>query len=78
MESETNEHVGFECSFTRRVWSEIEAKLRYFNFWQGILVLDCVKNWILKDDIRYIYLPVLVFWFIWNARNLCCFEDIQP
>ena len=78
MESETNEHIGFECSFMRRVWSEIEAKLRYFNFWQGISALDCVKNWILKADIRYRSLPVIVFWFIWKARNLCCFEDIQP
>ena len=78
MESETNAHIRFECSFTRRVWSEIEDKLRYLNFWQGICVVDYVKNWVLKADIRYRSLPVIVFWFIWKARNLCCFEDIQP
>ena len=32
----------------------------------------------MKVDIRYRSLPVIVLWFIWKARNLCCFEDIQP
>ena len=29
-------------------------------------------------DIKYRCLPVIVSWFIWKARNQCCFEDIQP
>ena len=29
-------------------------------------------------DPRYRSLPVIVYWFIWKARNLCYFEDIQP
>ena len=78
MESETNEHIGFECSFTRRVWSAIEYKLRYINFWHGISVLDCVKNWVLNAEVRYRSLPVIVSWFIWKARNQCCSEDIHP
>ena len=78
MESETNSHIGFKCSFTRRVWSEIEAKLRYLIIWNGILVLDCVQNWVLNVDIKYRCLPVIVSWFIWKARNPCCFENIQP
>ena len=78
MDSETNSHIGFECSFTRRVWSEIKDKLRYLNIWNDILVLDCVQNWVLNVDIRYRSLPVIVSWFIWKARNQCCFEDIQP
>ena len=77
MESETNSHIGFECSFTRRVWSEIEYKLRCNNFWHGISVLDCVKNWVLHAEARYRSLPVIVSWFIWKARNQCCFEDIH-
>ena len=78
MKSETNSHIGFECSFTRRVWLEIEYKLRCNNFWHGISVLDYVKNWVLHVEVRYRSLPVIVSWFIWKARNQCRFEDIQP
>ena len=56
LESETNDHIGFECSFTRTVWSEIEDKLRYLDFWHGYSVSDCVKNWILKAYSRLIKL----------------------
>ena len=69
-EAETNSHIGFDCSFTRRVCSEIEFKLRYNNFWNGISVLDCVQNWVVHAEPRYKSLPVLVSWFIWKARNL--------
>ena len=37
-----------------------------------------MKNWILKANTRYSSLPIIVSWFIWKARNICCFEDIQP
>ena len=60
------------------LWAEIKDKLRYLDFWHGSSVLDCVKNWILKADSRYNSLPIIVSWFIWKARNLCYFEDIQP
>ena len=78
MESETNAHIGFECSFTQRVWTKIEVKLRCLNFWYDSSLLECAKNWVLKADSRYRSLPVIVSWFIWKARNLCYFEDIQP
>ena len=67
MDSETNAHTGFECSFTRRVWSEIEVKLRYNNLWNGLTILDCVQNWVLHAEARYRSLPVIVSWFIWKA-----------
>ena len=78
MDSKTNNHIGFECSFTRRAWLEIEYKLSFNNFWNGTSVLDCVKNWVMHAEARYRSLPVIVSWFIWKARNQCCFEDIQP
>ena len=78
MEAETNHHIGFECSFTKRVWSEIENKLSYNNFWIGNTVLECVKNWIMHAEARYRSLPVIVSWFTLKAWNQCCFEDIQP
>ena len=53
MESETNYHIGFDCSFTRRVWSEIEDELRYNNLWNGISILDCVQNWVLHAEAEF-------------------------
>ena len=29
-------------------------------------------------EARYRSLHVIVSWFIWKARNQCCFEDIHP
>ena len=78
LETKTNLHIGVECSFTRRVWLEIESKLRLVNFWHGNSVLDCVKNWFLHAGVRYRSLPIIVSWFVWKARNECCFEDIHP
>ena len=69
MESETNAHISFKCSFTRRVWTDIDTKLRHFNFWHGTSILDCAKNWVLNEDIKYRSLHVIVSWFIWKARN---------
>ena len=71
MESKTNSHIGFDCSFTRRVWSEIEYKLGYNNFWNGISVLYCVQNCVLHAEARYRSLPVIVSCFIWKVRNQC-------
>ena len=64
--------------FYKEVWTEIEAKLRSLNFWYSTSLLECAKNWGLKEDSRYRSLPVIVSWFIWKDRNQCCFEDIQP
>ena len=76
MDFETNSHIGFECSFTRRVWTEIEVKLKCLNFWHGTSLLNCAKNWVLNANISYRSLHFIVSWFIWKARNQCCFEDI--
>ena len=32
----------------------------------------------MNAKIGYRSVPVIVSWFIWKARNQCCFEDIQP
>ena len=77
LEVETNLHIGVECSFTRRVWLEIESKLRLVNLWRGNSFLDYVKNWCLNVEVRYRSLPIIVSWFIWKARNQCWFEDIK-
>ena len=71
MEVETTFHSGVECSFTRRVWLEIESKLMLVNLWHGNLVLHYLKNWCLNAEVSYISLPVIVSKFIWKARNQC-------
>ena len=58
------------------MWTEIEAKLQLKNVWIGILVSKCLKNWCVKGEVKHINsLPIIVLWFIWKARNRCCFND---
>ena len=49
------------------------------NLWAGDSVSLCLKIWFIRDDTKLIKsLPILVLWFIWLARNKCCFEDLLP
>ena len=65
-----------ECPYTRQVWNEIEAKLRLFDLWNGTSVTLCLKNWCMKGELKHIRsLPIIVLWYIWKARNICCFDD---
>ena len=78
MEFESNFHIGVECSFTGRVWSEIESKLMIVNLWHGNSVINCMKKWCLNAEVGHIRsLLVIVSWFIWKARNQCCFDDLN-
>ena len=73
---ETNFHLGVDFSFTKSVWLDIEDKLKISNLWSGELVSDCMKNWFLNMKVKHIRsLPIIFMWFIWKARNQCCFED---
>ena len=37
---------------------------------------QCLKIWCSKEELKEIRsLPLIIFWFIWKARNLNCFED---
>ena len=79
LESETNLHIGVDCKLTQSVWYELEVKLHKSNLWAGDSVSLCLKNWFIRDDTKLIKsLPILVLWFIWLARNKCCFEDLIP
>ena len=65
MDVESNFHIGVEFPFTRRVWSEIESKLKINNLWHGNSVINSMKNWCLNMAVRHIkFLPVIVAWFI--------------
>ena len=65
MDVESNFHIGVECPFTRRVWSEIDSKLMIDNLWHGNSVINCMKNWCLNAEVRHIRsLPIIVSWFI--------------
>ena len=68
LDSDSNVHLGVECSFTRKVWNELEAKLRLNNLWNGTSVSLCLKNWCMKGEVKHIRsLPIIVLWFVWKA-----------
>ena len=76
MNAESNFHLGVDFPFTKSVWLDIEDKLKISNLWSGESVSDCMKNWCLNMEVKHIRsLPIIVMWFIWKARNQCCFED---
>ena len=65
--------------FTRPVSYDIESKLKLKNLWFGHLVIFCLRNWCLNEEVKHIIsLPVIVSWFIWKARNQSCFDDFTP
>ena len=73
---ESNFDIGVECSFTRQVCNEIEAKLGVKNLWTGTSVTICLNNQVLKSELKHIRsLAIIVLWFIWKTQNQCCFED---
>ena len=77
MNVESNFHLGVDYPFTRRVWIDLEVKLKLMNLWYGDSVLSCLKTWCLNLEVKHIRsLPIIVMWFIWKARNQSCFEDI--
>ena len=65
-----------DCPFTKSIWLDIEDKLKISNLWSGESVSDCMKNWCFNMEVKHIRsLPIIVMWFIWKARNQCCFEE---
>ena len=76
LESESNVNIGVDCTFSRSVWFELEAKLQLNNLWNGNSVSTCLKNWCLNGEVKHVRsLPVIMLWFIWKARNQSCFDD---
>ena len=76
MDSESNFHLGVECVFSKSVWFELESKLKIKNLWSGNLIISCLKHWCLNREVKHIRsLPVIVLWFLWEARNHSFFED---
>ena len=78
MECESNFHIGVECPFTQSVWLLIEDHFKLNNISNGDSVNACFKNWFLNMDVAsFKPLAIIVFWFIWKAINLSCFEDLS-
>jgi len=77
LSGESNYHIAVECPFTQSVWSIIEIHLKLNNIWHGDTLSECFKNWCSSPDVVSVKsLPIIVLWFIWNARNRLCFEDL--
>ena len=67
-----------ECPFTQAVWLMIEDNLKLNNLWNGDSMNACFKNWFLNMEVtNFKPLDIIVFWFIWKARNLSCFKDLS-
>ena len=76
MASESNFHLGVDCSFSRSFWFELESKLKIKNLWSGNSAISFLKTWCLNAEVKHIRsLPVIVLWFLWKARNKSFFED---
>jgi ribonuclease HI len=76
-EEETVPHLFINCHFARKVWNKIEHEQHLTFAWQGTSISDCFVNWS-SSERNYKYLPPLVIWHIWLARNKLIFENITP
>ena len=74
---ESVDHLFHDCSFTRLVTAHIRSSLGIPFFWKESNYTHNVSSWISKGN-NLIYLPLLLTWQIWLARNKCLFEDKKP
>ena len=68
------DHLFTECCFTRQVLSFISISLSVPIIWKEPSYLLNVVSWFRKEN-NLTYLPPLMAWKIWLARNKCIFED---
>jgi hypothetical protein len=61
----------------RQVWNKIALDYHFTSAWNGISISDCFSHWTSSERI-YKFLPPLVIWFIWLARNKLIFDNISP
>lgn len=75
-QSETVEHILWECPFAHNVWAMVRGKIQkssavapdFFPLTRQMmqrLPRPKMEHW------------AMIAWAIWNARNKCCFEDTQ-
>jgi len=75
-ELETVEHLFLACSFTVEVWKECSVLVGSPCQWAGASIGAAWEDWWRRTTVKKLkYLPLLVIWGIWLARNNAIFND---
>jgi hypothetical protein len=69
---ESVNHCFVHCSFTSRVWDNLNMMYPYTIGWRGSTILDCMNCWYAQNRSAPT-LPVYICWYIWLERNLVIF-----
>jgi hypothetical protein len=69
---ESVNHLFVHCSFTSRVWDNLNMMYPYTIGWHGSTVLDCMNCWYAQNHLAPT-LPVYICWYIWLEMNLVIF-----
>jgi ribonuclease HI len=75
--SEDIHHLLVHCSFTQSVWSLVLNHLSLHLSWSGTSLSNSYTRWLAQTSAPK-YLPVLVCWQIWTARNRATFDSCPP
>jgi hypothetical protein len=75
--SEDNNHLFIQCSFSRIVWSRIVHRQQFKIDWAGKSFVHYWESWTSKSTISN-RLAAITCWNIWNERNKVIFEDKVP
>jgi hypothetical protein len=72
-EEETIDHLLLSCVFSRQIWFYVLEKFGLQARW------DQVSRRILVQVSKGLNsIVILVAWSLWNHRNLCVFDGVQP
>ncbi|XP_026405634.1 uncharacterized protein LOC113300647 [Papaver somniferum] len=78
VECESTEHLLLNCHFSRKVWSLILPRTRWWI--PPLTVLQLAQTWSSKGILGpakeiWDLVPAVVIWALWNERNRRIFED---
>ncbi|KAG2538450.1 hypothetical protein PVAP13_9NG381214 [Panicum virgatum] len=84
-ESETIAHLLVGCSFSREVWYRVLLRLRWYVLTPDHRYFDLADWWnasrkkLQKAERKcFDSLVILISWLLWNERNRCIFDKLQP
>jgi hypothetical protein len=73
---ETILHLFLTCSFIKEVWRYFSRFLGLQCTWNEISLERAWKTWLNQRDYKDVkYLPLLIIWGVWLARNSLIFQE---
>ena len=73
--NENNNHLVICYPYTKLFWKELDTFIGSFNFWNGGIVEECLKNWDGNLGVKVFHvLPLIVVWGVRLSKNLRVFE----